>query len=200
VFLRPSNPRPCFVTSTSRNQTVLALVLVHLRIAGESGEPKDSCLGLPQLGQGAELVHRGNGSSLTLILSSSPTPALDISRYTSLSHAPSRQPVLQVGEKLADPAYAGWFLRFDPTKSTYVSPPCTEGVCSTLYHSQDQTPSHLTGRKECVDPCDCGGVPCGEVGRSVGHLHECICYISHDGAVLGSLAPIRAGAALNVAR
>lgn len=39
-------------------------------------------------------------------------------------------------------------------------------VCSPLYHSQDQTPEHLTGRKECVKDCDCGGsgrqIPCGE--------------------------------------
>ena len=73
-----------------------------------------------------------------------------------------------VGEKLADPAYSGWFLRFRDgvSGSNYSSNPCTESVCSPLYHSQDQTPEHLTGRKECVQACDCGGngqqVPCGE--------------------------------------
>ena len=67
-----------------------------------------------------------------------------------------------VGAKLSDPAYSGWFLRFDPKRSNYSSPPCTEGVCSTAYHSQDQTPEHLTGRKECKAKCDCGAVPCGE--------------------------------------
>jgi len=67
-----------------------------------------------------------------------------------------------VSEKLVDPAYSGWFLHFDVAKSTYVSPPCTERVCSNHYHSQDQTPQHLTGRKECLEKCDCGGVPCGE--------------------------------------
>ena len=73
-----------------------------------------------------------------------------------------------VGEKLADPAYSGWFLRFRAgvSGSNYSSNPCTESVCSPLYHSQDQTPEHLTGRKECVQACDCGGngqqVPCGE--------------------------------------
>ena len=67
-----------------------------------------------------------------------------------------------VGEKLSDPAYSGWFLQFDSKKSKYASPPCTEGVCSRHYHSQDQTPQHLTGRKECKEACDCGGVPCGE--------------------------------------
>jgi hypothetical protein len=59
-----------------------------------------------------------------------------------------------VGEKLSDPAYSGWFLHFDSNKSHYSSPPCTEGVCSTIYHSQDQTPQHLTGRKECHEKCE----------------------------------------------
>ena len=68
-----------------------------------------------------------------------------------------------VGEKLSDPAYSGWFLHFDPNNiSAYASSPCTEGMCSMLYHSQDQTPQHLTGRKECTDKCNCGRVPCGE--------------------------------------
>ena len=68
-----------------------------------------------------------------------------------------------VSSKLNDPAYQGWFLRFDPQKRNLSSPPCTEGVCSSAYHSQDQTPQHLTGRKECHTKCDCGpNVPCGE--------------------------------------
>lgn len=29
-----------------------------------------------------------------------------------------------VGEKLSDPAYSGWFLQFDSKKSNYSSPPC----------------------------------------------------------------------------
>ena len=32
-------------------------------------------------------------------------------------------------------------------------------VCSTLYHSQDQTPQ---SKVECAGDCHCGGVPCGE--------------------------------------
>jgi hypothetical protein len=69
-----------------------------------------------------------------------------------------------VGEKLNDPAYQGWFLQFNPLRrANYSSPPCTEGVCTTAYHSQDQTPQHLTGRRECRAKCDCGpNVPCGE--------------------------------------
>jgi carbamoylphosphate synthase small subunit len=57
-----------------------------------------------------------------------------------------------VSEKLADPSYSGWFLQFDAAKAgNYSSSPCTEGVCSQHYHSQDQTPEHLVGRKECKD-------------------------------------------------
>eukprot|EP00040_Diaphanoeca_grandis_P013021 m.65878 g.65878 ORF g.65878 m.65878 type:complete len:539 (+) comp23614_c0_seq1:190-1806(+) len=68
-----------------------------------------------------------------------------------------------VGEKLSDPAYSGWFLHFkNGIHGNYTSPPCTAGTCSDLYHSQDQTPQHSTGRKECIGECDCGGVPCGE--------------------------------------
>jgi hypothetical protein len=66
----------------------------------------------------------------------------------------------EVSEKLSDPAYSGWFLQFDPAKKgKYFSDPCTEGVCSTAYHSQDQTPEHLTGRKECKQKCNCNAVP-----------------------------------------
>ena len=65
--------------------------------------------------------------------------------------------------------YSGWFLHFRPggavglPNGSYYSPPCTAAKCSLLFHSQDQTPSHTVGRKECVGAdCDCGAVPCGE--------------------------------------
>jgi hypothetical protein len=74
-----------------------------------------------------------------------------------------------VREKLADPAFAGFFLRLSPSASPH-SPPCdpVTGVCSALYHDQSQTPAvpsssnpHPDG--ECVEYCDCGqGVPAGE--------------------------------------
>ena len=70
----------------------------------------------------------------------------------------------EVGEKLADPAYSGWFLPFHPGgavdlgNNSWHSNPCTDGVCSSRYHSQDQTPR----ASECGGKCDCGGVPCGE--------------------------------------
>ena len=69
-----------------------------------------------------------------------------------------------VGEKLSDPAYSGWFLHFHPGGAVdlghnkWHSNPCTDGLCSSLYHSQDQTPRV----SECAGECDCGGVPCGE--------------------------------------
>lgn len=65
--------------------------------------------------------------------------------------------------------YSGWFLHFRPggavglPNGSYYSSPCTATKCSSLFHSQDQTPSHTIGRKECVTAeCDCGAVPCGE--------------------------------------
>ena len=77
----------------------------------------------------------------------------------------------EVGNKIADPAYAGWFLKFRPGGAvdlgnktgnpSWHSDPCTGGVCSELFHSQDQTPKAA----ECGDhKCDCGGggIPCGE--------------------------------------
>jgi hypothetical protein len=71
-----------------------------------------------------------------------------------------------VREKIMDPAYAGWFLRFSgaggyhvPTCDNNYSPP----RCSDFYHDEDQTPQHPKGDGSCVEACDCGeGVPCGE--------------------------------------
>lgn len=69
-----------------------------------------------------------------------------------------------VREKLDDPAYAGWFLKFrDGINGTgYSSPPCTGKKCSEFYHDQDQTPEHPVGDGSCTDACDCGQQPCGE--------------------------------------
>jgi len=56
-----------------------------------------------------------------------------------------------VGEKLADDRYSGWFLKFrkggavDLGNNSYHSPMCTAGVCSSLFHSQDQTPQPAHG-------------------------------------------------------
>lgn len=73
-----------------------------------------------------------------------------------------------VREKLSDPRYAGWFLRFKEYKGpssnlSYHVPACTGAKCSGFYHDQDQTPEHPHGDGSCVDDCDCGdGIPCGE--------------------------------------
>ena len=73
-----------------------------------------------------------------------------------------------VREKITDPAYSGWFLKFKDyhgpeNKTSYSVPPCTGDKCSGFYHDQDQTPEHPHGDGSCVDDCDCGeGLPCGE--------------------------------------
>ena len=73
-----------------------------------------------------------------------------------------------VREKLADPAYSGFFLRFGGAPPHV--PPCdpVTGVCSSFYHDQLQSPavpspSNPSPDGTCVDYCDCGpGIPCGE--------------------------------------
>ena len=61
-----------------------------------------------------------------------------------------------VREKLEDPAFSGWFLHFNNPDPTNYSVPRGN---TTLYHSQDQTPTTA----ECgAGGCDCGKVPCGE--------------------------------------
>lgn len=72
-----------------------------------------------------------------------------------------------VREKLDDPAYSGWFVRFanySGGNGSYHVPACTFGKCSGFYHDQVQTPemgggSHNGG---CHEECDCGVAPCGE--------------------------------------
>ena len=74
-----------------------------------------------------------------------------------------------VREKLDDPAYNGWFVRFanytgPSSNGSYNVPACTFEKCSGFYHDQSQTPemgggSHNGG---CVEECDCGDAPCGE--------------------------------------
>lgn len=55
-----------------------------------------------------------------------------------------------VREKLTNPAYAGFFLKFNPSNSTpYAVPPCDSNYsppkCSPFYHDQEQTPGHPKG-------------------------------------------------------
>ncbi|CAE8624234.1 unnamed protein product [Polarella glacialis] len=76
-----------------------------------------------------------------------------------------------VREKLNDPAYSGWFLRFKPSAAPYHVPACAaenQSKCSTFYHDQEQTPAVPTAAQphpdgSCTDGvCDCGTQPCGE--------------------------------------
>lgn len=75
-----------------------------------------------------------------------------------------------VREKLDDPAYSHWFLKFKPGGSlrngSWHVPACTGSgaarKCSALYHDQEQTPEHPAGDGSCADWCDCGAQPCGE--------------------------------------
>lgn len=58
-----------------------------------------------------------------------------------------------VREKLDDPRYAGWFLRFkDGVHGSYHVPPCSGAKCSEFYHDPLQSP-----RED-----GCGKGPCGE--------------------------------------
>eukprot|EP01060_Flectonema_neradi_P038414 TRINITY_DN8043_c0_g2_i1.p1 TRINITY_DN8043_c0_g2~~TRINITY_DN8043_c0_g2_i1.p1 ORF type:complete len:439 (+),score=113.64 TRINITY_DN8043_c0_g2_i1:63-1319(+) len=77
-----------------------------------------------------------------------------------------------VREKLDDPQYSGFFLKFKPGGSfpngTYHVPQCTYEKCSEFYHDQEQTPEVPTPEKphpdgSCTEgECDCGNNPCGE--------------------------------------
>ena len=74
-----------------------------------------------------------------------------------------------VREKLADPAFAPWFLPFGPcakNNSCHV-PVCDANyhppLCSSLYHDGVQTPGFPHGDGDCAAPaCDVGAVPVGE--------------------------------------
>jgi len=83
-----------------------------------------------------------------------------------------------VREKLDDPKYASWFIKFKDYKgpesnNSYHVPACDwappNPKCSGFYHDQKQTPEHPGGGKPypvdgaCKEQCDCGKTnPCGE--------------------------------------
>jgi len=77
-----------------------------------------------------------------------------------------------VRDKLDDPAFEGFFLKFDPLKQgSYHVPDCApenQTHCSVFYHDQEQTPEVPTPTNphpdgSCTDGrCDCGVHPCGE--------------------------------------
>ena len=76
-----------------------------------------------------------------------------------------------VREKITDPAYAAWFVKFncsadDPLAGCHV-PVCDENydppLCSPFFHDQEQTPGFPHGDGDCAAPaCDVGSVPVGE--------------------------------------
>jgi len=74
-----------------------------------------------------------------------------------------------IREKLDDPQYAGWFIKFKDYKGpssnhSYAKnvPACTYDKCSEFYHDQKQTPEYPHGDGTCHQECDCGLKPCGE--------------------------------------
>ena len=77
-----------------------------------------------------------------------------------------------VGEKLADPAYAGWFVRFTNGSLYYNSvggcPLSSRTGDGLPYCSATRLPKNCTGRNclgascKCDTSCDCGGAPCGQ--------------------------------------
>ncbi len=93
----------------------------------------------------------------------------------------------QVREKLDDPQYAGWFVRFKNYKgiesnNSYYPPACDwygdsksgPPKCSGFYHDQTQSPTRIgagaaycrvghDNHNVCREQCDCGATnPCGE--------------------------------------
>jgi hypothetical protein len=77
-----------------------------------------------------------------------------------------------VRDKLDDPAYSGFFLKFakTPKNGSYHVPDCAAenaSKCSVFYHDQEQTPAVPTTKQphpdgSCVGQCDVGTQPCGE--------------------------------------
>ncbi len=86
-----------------------------------------------------------------------------------------------VREKLDDPKYSSWFIKFKDyhgraSNGSYAVPACdwygnatSPAKCSGFYHDQEQTPEHRGGGPDypvdgqCVEQCDCGETnPCGE--------------------------------------
>ena len=100
-----------------------------------------------------------------------------------------------VREKLDDPQYSGWFLKFNTANKTYNVPQCAPEnpkKCTNLYHDQLQTPEVPTAKNpnpdgKCVGECDCGAHPCGEylwVGASALFLPRSLPFPAVSGSPL----------------
>ena len=67
-------------------------------------------------------------------------------------------------EKIADPAYAGWFLPFSPQNNESITPRCSfntrtnRSVCSDLFHTTQPWDGVGMVRN---GEMDCGEIPCG---------------------------------------
>lgn len=73
--------------------------------------------------------------------------------------------------KLNDPAYSGFFLKFDDSKKPFHVPQCdsASGRCTEYYHDQTQSPQSGANCSACKNcgccmdgACDVGTQPCGE--------------------------------------
>ena len=83
--------------------------------------------------------------------------------YRNLVHADNW--MTTVREKLDDPAYSGFFVKFKANGSVHV-PRCDTNYqpskCSPYYHDQVNTPQYngsLQNGNCAPDPCDCGKHP-----------------------------------------
>jgi hypothetical protein len=101
-----------------------------------------------------------------------------------------------VREKLDDPSYEGFFLKFKHSKQqpSFHVPECAaenNTHCSLFYHDQLQTPQVPTDANphpdgSCDDYCDCGLHPCGEY--LFDHRNETLRQWLIDKVILGPTA------------
>ena len=122
-----------------------------------------------------------------------------------------------VREKLDDPQYAGWFVRFKnyrgrSSNASYHVPACDwygnathPPKCSGFYHDQGQTPNHPGANQSvykvdgaCDAQCNCGPInPCGEY--TFDHRNDSFSdwfvnrYMINEGTLLHKPTPINIG-------
>ena len=105
-----------------------------------------------------------------------------------------------VREKLEDPNYSGWFVKFadykpgsnqSNTGKHYNVNPCSATKCSGLYHEQTQVPAWTNNRKHVVDgncdsECDCGKLPCGNYIFNHSNASFAEWFISDGGPIISN--------------
>lgn len=159
TVVMPCNYTGLFDTSFSSRFGLVDYDWSNSKLQWANSQPMDP---EERLIQQATLSHEMNPSSKTFI-------------YRNLVHADNW--MTTVREKLDDPAYSGFFVKFKPGGSlpnnTWHVPACDTNYnppkCSSYYHDQVNTPqhnphsSHPEVNGECApQPCDCGKHPCGE--------------------------------------